>query len=163
MINGFRKCGTYPFDPDAIDKSRLMPTRPLPEESTIPTATPEMETSLLDETPVMLTSLQPATNETVSTPTTSNAMETSSVTQPASSTRATPSISYNTPTTILSSVQVTNGTSTPAETQIDFAVSTPKSTRSPIEKILVDANIVPQHVADIFLIPIRAEKRRHQE
>ena len=37
---------------------------------------------------------------------------------------------------------------------------TPKSTRSPVEKILVDANIVPQHLADLFLVPVRSEKKK---
>ena len=64
VINGFRKCGICPFNPDAIDKSRLMPTLPLPEESILPTATTaDAEISLTEEPSVTSTPVQEATNK----------------------------------------------------------------------------------------------------
>ena len=37
--NGFRKTGIYPFNPEAIDKTRLIPIEPSPSTTVIPTST----------------------------------------------------------------------------------------------------------------------------
>ena len=104
--NGFRKCGICPYNPDAIDKSRLMPTsKPLEKNIAPPLEVPP-------------TSTPPTSTPAASTPAAST-----------------------------------------AAASVDFSVDTPVAANnttsvamSPAEPF-VTAGIIPQHLADVLLLP----------
>ena len=155
--NGFRKTGIYPYNPDAIDKSRLMPTINITSQPVEPphsSKTPN-ETEKGGIMPVTVD--EPQYSTLIQKPSQSNP-ESNSANTVNIIKNSTSSCKFDQTTSTLpggsssvdASIIIKN---TPTSSAIDFSMSSTYHTPRITENILVDANIVPHHLADVFYQP----------
>ena len=136
--NGFRKCGIVPFNPDAIDKKRLMPTA----STSIETPTASISST---------TSTAPESNATEPTSSGFNATEPTSSAFDAA--KSTASASTDIPSTSACRPPTLPGASTSASP----LHSTEKS-RNP----LVAAGVIPAELVDCFITPETKKSKKEK-
>ena len=172
--NGFRKTGIYPYNSDAIDKSRLLPTintTPQPAEAPHSSKTPN-ETEKGGIMPVTVE--EPQNSTPIQKPSQLNHESNfANIVKVAQS--STSSCKFDETTATLpgasSSVDASTITkNTPASSNsscfaIDFSMTSTYHTPRITENILVDADIVPHYLADVFYQPpyTKQESKKHPQ
>ena len=146
---GFAKCGIFPYNPNAIDRSKIAPSlshsSSSTDESTLALDSPQCNTSSGVDTPT-----QPNTSSSVHTPTSSVSVPSSDDTS-MSSVNPSPIVSSLACSPEVSVVPVQASTPVSLSSPVTQVQLTPPSFRPAVENPLVRAGLVPEHLADIFL------------
>ena len=147
--SGFSKCGIYPFNPDAIDHSKIVQpsssdeSNSISSNSSISSASFSQDESISSVNPSPIVSSLSSTNSNDSY---CSPQTTAAPSRPTPVIPATPEA--NIPVTVDYTPVTTSVDQTPVAPN---AQSTPVSSfRSPVENPLVRAGLVPAHLADIF-------------
>ena len=144
--SGFAKCGIHPYNPDAIDKSKLAPSlvHSSTDDSSTSSATcyPTSASSNVDLSSISLTSSDEVSFSTLSPFVSSLENDGSSQVAP-----------EVTPESQRSSMSHPPQTSTPQYQQLSPLSFTPQAVENP----LVKAGLIPQHLADILTTPCADE------
>ena len=146
---GFAKCGIFPYNPNAIDRSKIAPSlshsSSSTDESTLALDSPQCNTSSGVDTPT-----QPNTSSSVHTQTSSVSVPSSDDTS-MSSVNPSPIVSSLACSPEVSVVPVQASTPVSLSSPVTQVQLTPPSFRPAVENPLVRAGLVPEHLADIFL------------
>lgn len=163
--SGYKKCGIFPFNPDAVDKGKMVPSSmytptSVPSTSTSPSSTSSScipvphstPGSSNNETDSIASSMTPPLFDTPSSSSSTGNTPASTLSTPASS-QSTPASSPSTPAS--SQRTPASSQSTPASSQSAPAstlASAPQYT-SPITNPLVSAGLIPPSLSHILTSP----------
>ena len=150
---GFKKCGIHPFDPNAVDQSKILPSfssSPSTDESY---TSAEVSSSLVAGADNNLNMSVLSTSEESQIPSVNPSPIVSSISSHADDGNSSPQVSSRS----LTSTPVASGSAGSRSSSRNQCSTTPRC-RPKIDNPLVRVGLVPQDLADIFVTP-QADER----